>query len=219
MHELSNIVVVVQIKKTEAAPCGRVSVRVVQNDSESPATGDDAVPGPTVVMTANKQDNSQPSVDHSEPPSAESTQPDSSLEHESTSRTTMSDRSELLDRARHFLSSPQVVHQDLESKRHFLKEKGLADGDIQLLLREVVRLVLFPSARPLKARIARKAFATPCCAATDVSRTATIPLARSSRGYLQGAFMANRKLHPDTLHLLRTDRPPLTTFGIANGTR
>ncbi|KAI9508153.1 hypothetical protein F5148DRAFT_1149260 [Russula earlei] len=37
-------------------------------------------------------------------------------------------RSELLDRARHFLSSPQVMHQDYESKRGFLAEKGLADG-------------------------------------------------------------------------------------------
>jgi len=46
-------------------------------------------------------------------------------------------RSELLDRARHFLGSPQVVHQDYESKRRFLAEKGLADGEIQLLLREI----------------------------------------------------------------------------------
>jgi hypothetical protein len=48
-------------------------------------------------------------------------------------------RSELLDRARHFLSSPQVIHQDHESKRRFLSEKGLSDEEVQLLLREMVR--------------------------------------------------------------------------------
>ncbi|KAI9467163.1 hypothetical protein BJY52DRAFT_1111800 [Lactarius psammicola] len=57
--------------------------------------------------------------------------------------TPVSDRSELLDRARHFLSSPQVIHQDHESKRRFLTDKGLTDGEIQLLLREI------PSQLPL----------------------------------------------------------------------
>ena len=51
----------------------------------------------------------------------------------------MPNRSELLDRARHFLSSPQVIHQDYESKRRFLTEKGLSDEEVQLLLREMVR--------------------------------------------------------------------------------
>ena len=52
----------------------------------------------------------------------------------------MPNRSELLDRARHFLSSPQIVHQDYESKRRFLAEKGLSDEEVQLLLREMVCL-------------------------------------------------------------------------------
>ncbi|KAF8272140.1 hypothetical protein EI94DRAFT_1865558 [Lactarius quietus] len=55
----------------------------------------------------------------------------------------VSNRSELLDRARHFLNSPQVTHQDHESKRRFLTEKGLTDGEIQLLLHEM------PSQLPL----------------------------------------------------------------------
>ncbi|KAI9508159.1 hypothetical protein F5148DRAFT_1149264 [Russula earlei] len=60
-------------------------------------------------------------------------------------------RSELLDRARHFLSSPQVMHQDYESKRGFLAEKGLADGGIQSLLREMLPAVpprMYPAPPP-----------------------------------------------------------------------
>lgn len=88
------------------------------------------------AMTANNQDGSQPPANpSSEPPS---TQVDKA-QPSSSSPTPIPNRSELLDRARHFLSSPQVIHQDHESKRRFLAEKGLADGEIQLLLREMVR--------------------------------------------------------------------------------
>ncbi|KAI0772108.1 hypothetical protein BD413DRAFT_475017 [Trametes elegans] len=47
------------------------------------------------------------------------------------------DRSELLHRARAFLSSPQVRHEDLIAKRRFLAEKGLTDGEIEGLLHDV----------------------------------------------------------------------------------
>ncbi|KAI0254855.1 hypothetical protein BJV78DRAFT_1183304 [Lactifluus subvellereus] len=91
-----------------------------------------------VAMTDNNEDSSRPSAGQSEPLSADMTPPSSSPELESSSSPTpMPDRTELLDKARHFLSSPQVVHQDHESKRRFLTEKGLADGDIELLLREM----------------------------------------------------------------------------------
>lgn len=44
------------------------------------------------------------------------------------------DRAELIARARSFLASPQVAHQDLLAKRSFLVEKGLNDGEINTLL-------------------------------------------------------------------------------------
>ncbi|OJT05321.1 hypothetical protein TRAPUB_3762 [Trametes pubescens] len=47
------------------------------------------------------------------------------------------DRTELLQRARAFLSSPQVRHEDLTAKRRFLGEKGLSEDEIEGLLREV----------------------------------------------------------------------------------
>ncbi|KAF8351626.1 hypothetical protein F5887DRAFT_938388 [Amanita rubescens] len=47
------------------------------------------------------------------------------------------DRSELLGRARSFLASPQVAHQDASIKRKFLAEKGLRDVEIDAVLREV----------------------------------------------------------------------------------
>lgn len=48
------------------------------------------------------------------------------------------DRSELLSRARGFLTSPQIYAQDLHAKRRFLTEKGLRDTEIDILLRELV---------------------------------------------------------------------------------
>lgn len=54
------------------------------------------------------------------------------------------DRTELLQRARAFLSSPQVRHEDLTAKRRFLGEKGLSEDEIEGLLREVVRPIAAP---------------------------------------------------------------------------
>lgn len=48
------------------------------------------------------------------------------------------DRSDLLARARSFLASPQVAHQEASIKRKFLAEKGLCDAEIDAVLREVV---------------------------------------------------------------------------------
>ncbi|KIP12749.1 hypothetical protein PHLGIDRAFT_97395 [Phlebiopsis gigantea 11061_1 CR5-6] len=47
------------------------------------------------------------------------------------------DRSELLQRARAFLTSPQVLHEDLTAKRRFLLEKGLNDAEVESLLRDM----------------------------------------------------------------------------------
>ncbi|KAI9056505.1 hypothetical protein FKP32DRAFT_1763211 [Trametes sanguinea] len=47
------------------------------------------------------------------------------------------DRSELLQRARAFLTSPQVRHEDAAAKRRFLAEKGLTEVEIEGLLHEV----------------------------------------------------------------------------------
>ena len=48
------------------------------------------------------------------------------------------DRSELLQRARTFLTSPQVVHEDPLAKRRFLAEKGLNELEIEQLIQELV---------------------------------------------------------------------------------
>lgn len=48
------------------------------------------------------------------------------------------DRLSLLSRARVFLASPQVQHQNIPAKRAFLAEKGLNETEIDNLLREVV---------------------------------------------------------------------------------
>ena len=52
------------------------------------------------------------------------------------------DRTELLTRARAFLTSPQVRLQDSDAKKAFLAEKGLTPNEVDQLLRELVRLYL-----------------------------------------------------------------------------
>ncbi|PSR93767.1 hypothetical protein PHLCEN_2v4662 [Hermanssonia centrifuga] len=47
------------------------------------------------------------------------------------------DRTELIDRARIFLNSPQVRYEDPSAKRRFLAEKGLNDTEIDGLLQEL----------------------------------------------------------------------------------
>ena len=47
--------------------------------------------------------------------------------------------SQLLEKARAFLASPQVRHDDPEVSRKFLSEKGLNDEEINSLMKELVR--------------------------------------------------------------------------------
>ncbi|KAJ7167461.1 hypothetical protein C8R46DRAFT_250404 [Mycena filopes] len=55
------------------------------------------------------------------------------------------DRGDLLTKARAFLQQPQIQHEDAISKRRFLAEKGLNDGEIEGLMRETpVQMPLVP---------------------------------------------------------------------------
>lgn len=47
-------------------------------------------------------------------------------------------RTELVERARGFLSSPQIRYEGVAAKRHFLADKGLSDAEIADLIRETV---------------------------------------------------------------------------------
>lgn len=47
-------------------------------------------------------------------------------------------RAALIERAKLFLVSPQILHEDLAAKRRFLVEKGLSDDEIGGLLQELV---------------------------------------------------------------------------------
>ncbi|ETW84155.1 hypothetical protein HETIRDRAFT_472617 [Heterobasidion irregulare TC 32-1] len=49
----------------------------------------------------------------------------------------VSERSDLLERARVFLASPQVRHEDVSAKRRFLVDKGLSETEIITLLQEL----------------------------------------------------------------------------------
>ena len=172
-------------------------------------------------MTANNEDNSQPAgPSEPKPLSTDTPPPNSSSELASSSPPPTPDRSELLVRARDFLSSPQVIDQDHESKRRFLTEKGLTDGEIQLLLREMVRLVqaCHQTLRPKRLNV--YAFTVARSATTDVPYTSSIPSTRTSRRYLQGAFMASGGFYSSALYLLRAYTPtshlPLTAHTRVN---
>ncbi|KAI6130323.1 hypothetical protein EDD16DRAFT_1515507 [Pisolithus croceorrhizus] len=54
-----------------------------------------------------------------------------------SSAPTSSDRTELISRARTFLSAPEIRSQDLDAKATFLSEKGLSKSEIDHLLREL----------------------------------------------------------------------------------
>lgn len=60
----------------------------------------------------------------------------------STLTSTSTDHADLLSKARAFLHSPQLVHEDLLAKRAFLLDKGLHPSDVDTLLRELVSLLL-----------------------------------------------------------------------------
>lgn len=49
------------------------------------------------------------------------------------------DRTELIEKARSFLASPQIRHEGVSAKRRFLADKGLSDVEIDGLLHELVR--------------------------------------------------------------------------------
>lgn len=72
----------------------------------------------------------------------QATTPEPSLPSESSvasSSTYSDDRSTLLERARAFLTSPQLRYEEPAEKRRFLAEKGLNAVEIEGLMRELVR--------------------------------------------------------------------------------
>jgi len=77
----------------------------------------------------------QPAPESLEPPSSISSPPSPSTDVSSAQQ---ADRTELLSRARSFLTSPQIEHHDVLSKHRFLTEKGLTDQEVDGLLREFV---------------------------------------------------------------------------------
>lgn len=72
-------------------------------------------------------------LEHSEPVSSQSTQ-----QPEASPVIAVNDRIELLEKARTFLNSPQVRHEDHAAKRRFLADKGLNEHEISSLLQELV---------------------------------------------------------------------------------
>ncbi|KZT29250.1 hypothetical protein NEOLEDRAFT_1145036 [Neolentinus lepideus HHB14362 ss-1] len=73
---------------------------------------------------------------------------DSNTERPAAAPTDATDRSELLNRARTFLRSPQVSDEDIWAKRKFLTEKGLTEPEIDGLLRELPPRAQVPQVPP-----------------------------------------------------------------------
>ncbi len=81
------------------------------------AEGDDKQQPPTTEASNTKSDLNVQTISTPEPPP---------------------NRAELVDKARAFLGSPQVIHEDTSAKRRFLAEKGLNDSEIETLILEQV---------------------------------------------------------------------------------
>lgn len=63
--------------------------------------------------------------------------PSPALSETLPSQPALTDRSQLLDRASTFLAAPEIRSQDSPEKRAFLADKGLTDGEIDILLRKL----------------------------------------------------------------------------------
>jgi len=50
----------------------------------------------------------------------------------------VNDRTQLVEKARAFLLSPDIRHESSENKRKFLEEKGLSGDEIDILIQEIV---------------------------------------------------------------------------------
>ncbi|OCB84572.1 hypothetical protein A7U60_g8558 [Sanghuangporus baumii] len=90
------------------------------------------------------------------------------------------DRNALLDCARTFLKSPDVVHEDPTTKRRFLTDKGLREDEIDGLM---------PSS-------------TPTCTSASLSSASSVEFTTSPTWIDEDTLMANRRLRRPHFHLL-----------------
>ena len=112
-------------------------------------------------------------------------------------------RTLLLEQARTFLTSPNVVNEAPEAKRKFLVEKGLHDEEINNLLRDAVSQALFYEEEARTEPIFQAA--SPACHPTpNVPSTASFqPPVPPTRPH-EGLLLADGMLRSPYFHLLRT---------------
>ncbi len=98
------------------------------------------------------------------------------------------DRTQLVHRARTFLTSPAVQHQDLFAKRRFLLDKGLNEPEIEGLLRELVGVytgrAIWSFTRPAAATITGNT-------AQDLPVAAAVKSAQSPHWNIQTVLLDN----------------------------
>ena len=129
------------------------------------------------------------------------------------------DRTELLHRARTFLTSPQVQHEDVASKRRFLVEKGLTGAEIEGLLYEVVRPAVFLHTSVLTYHLASTSTFSP---GQDIPSASTLQSAPPTSECVPGVYLGGWRLRSFAIGLLRTSSgtihngislsPPSTAF-------
>ena len=87
-----------------------------------------------------------PAASSSTPPAQRDASPSQAVPQTDTSSIpAVGERTELLEKARAFLNSPQVRHEDYAAKRRFLAEKGLDEAEIDGLLISMVCSHIFPT--------------------------------------------------------------------------
>ena len=113
----------------------------------------------------------------------------------------VSERSDLLERARFFLASPQVRHEDVSAKRRFLVDKGLSETEIITLLQELVCVFY---ARPNQcAAMFRTAIPSASRTATDISSTTAFQPSEPTCWSVQDTYMDSWRIHRAPSRLLR----------------
>lgn len=113
------------------------------------------------------------------------------------------DRSELVQRARAFLTSPQVQYEDLAAKRRFLLDKGLNDAEVEALLRDVVRMRSMSCKACYEADSDAAATST-SNSATNISAASAVQPAEATRGHIQDCNLGSGRVCCPALGILCT---------------
>ncbi|KAL1723438.1 hypothetical protein EV715DRAFT_286306 [Schizophyllum commune] len=129
-------------KDNTGALASESSASTSQGEPSAVPSAPDVPPQAPTVSESVPQPPSEPPADVTAPtiPEAATTPPPEAAQTIPQAASSVAeDRTTLLERARHFLASPQIQQQDDAGKRRFLSDKGLKAEEVDAVLRETLQ--------------------------------------------------------------------------------